>query len=332
MSRARRNKKDGVWDGYYAPHLQMANNPIQNQQQRIYRMYVRILSELAMNRFKWTGLPETIDPRFLELTLLQSALAVFYFDEEYQKYFALQGTPAGELNMYQNPTSFQVLGNRFISKRLSAMPRAIKGSDLSKPEECIPIWANYLRMPDTDIIMTYAQKLATIDRTIEINAANARRPKILAVNPNMRLSIENINRQIDEGQAAIEINLDTFDQTVGGLSALDLGVNPDTIEKIQISRTRMWNECMGLLGINNANQDKKERLVSDEVAANDDQVDSMRWVSLNARRIAAHQINVRYPELKVGVTYHVQDAPEPAPLSSSDFADNGDDEAEEEIA
>jgi hypothetical protein len=82
-----------------------------------------------------------------------------------------------------------------------------------------------------------------------------------------------------------------------------MGINVADIEKLHIVRTRMWNECMGLLGIDNANQDKKERLVAAEVDANSDQASMMRYVNLNARRMAAEQINAVHG-LNVEVEYY----------------------------
>src|SRR5690606_31619781 len=95
--------------------------------------------------------------------------------------------------------------------------------------------------------------------------------------------------------------------------------NPDHIEKLSIVRARLWNECMGLLGINNSNQDKKERLVSDEVKANDDQVSSSRRVNLNARQDAAEHINSVYG-LNISVDYYSEiDAQLPAPMSGGNM-------------
>ena len=60
---------------------------------------------------------------------------------------------------------------------------------------------------------------------------------------------------------------------------------------------------MGLLGIENANQDKTERLVGGEVDANNAQTASMRFVNLNQRREAAKAINKKFG-LNVSVDYH----------------------------
>lgn len=303
------SKRDFVSSEYYAKHLhgdtaRFNNNTASTRTALIQRMYMRILTEMATNRFKWTGLPDSVDPRFLELTLFYRALSVFYFDKDFDKFFALQGGAAGELNMMNNPTWYFVTGNAFVSKRLSAFPQNKqddKGFWYREEAECVPIWANYLRVPDLDIVMIYAHKLAEADISIEINVKNARRPKVIAVDENQRLSATNITRQIDEGNPLIQISSN------GGMSilptALDLGIDPDAIEKLSIVRTRLWNECMGLLGINNANQDKKERLVESEVGANDDQIQVTKDVNLNARKLAAYQINQRYG-LAVDVCYN----------------------------
>lgn len=297
MSR-RRNRGDFVGSGVYMPFLQgaqpgMNQNPSVINTEIMRRMYMRVLGEMAMGRFSWHGLPEEIDPRFLEKTLYLQALAVFYKDEAYGKYFALRGTPNGSVNMIDNPTTFRVYGNQFVGKTLSAMPRTVKvmGRSIPMREECVPIWANASRVSDLDIVSIYATRLAEFDMTIEINGRNSRNPKIIAVEENAQLSAENINRQIEEGQMAIRIG-----QSALGLlpTVLDMGVDAKQIETLDVVRGRIWNTCMGLLGIDNSNQDKKERLVESEVDANNDQVARVRHANLKARRQAAHMINRRW--------------------------------------
>ena len=276
-------RTDAVGEYVYNRHLKginsFAQNPARSRLATITRMYTRILSELSMNRFEWTGLPPEIDRRFLELTLFQNALSVFYRDERYNKFFALRGAGAGYINMYDNPTRFTVVGNgRFVGRALKA-------------NECVPIWANYLRVPDLDIVMIYATRLAEIDVTLEVNAKSARRNKIITVEENARLSVANINRQLDEGQAAISV-APGFDSSA--IQALDLGVDPLSLINIDILSTRTWSKAMTMLGIDNANQDKKERLVAAEVDANNDQIAATRAMALNARQYACEQANTMF--------------------------------------
>lgn len=241
------------------------------------RMYTRILIELCANRFRWTGLPASVDVRYMELTILYSGLSIFYFDEKYGRFLAMRGAPSGQRNFQDEPIAFTIPRRDYTGI----------GGDV-KADRAVPIWGNYLQYPDLDVITVFAQRLAQIDRTIEINTMQARRPRILAGNKNQRHSLQMVNNQIDEGQAYIGLN-NSIDPSQ--IQALDLGVNPQLIEQNHIARGRVWNQAMALLGINNANQDKKERLVADEVAANDEQVSAMKAVSLNARQHAAEEIN-----------------------------------------
>ena len=71
-------------------------NPAQDREMVIRRMYRRVISEMCMNRFNWQGLPDTVDLRYLEQTLLLDGLCVFYFDQEFGRYMALRATGMGE--------------------------------------------------------------------------------------------------------------------------------------------------------------------------------------------------------------------------------------------
>lgn len=287
-----RNKRPSTATDIYNTHLygQFKNNPINNRVAVIERMYQRILTELAVARFKWTGMPDSIDLRFLEITLFYHALSVFYFDKKLDQYLSLKGGGINWLNHVDNPVGFSVVGNHFVGKNLSAIKETDAGGI------AVPIWANALRIPDLDIVTVYAHRFAQLDRTIEINSLNARQSKVLIANDNQSLSISNIDRQYEEGQNVIKVNGVLQDLTF--MQALDLGVDSDSHEKLHILKVRLWNECMGLLGIENANQDKKERLVKGETDANDDQTTTMQFVNLNERRRAIENIIIAYPNLK----------------------------------
>jgi hypothetical protein len=273
--------RDLVFDNYYAPYASgqgFRNNPTNNRQTMAERMYMRHLTELCVNRFEWKGLPKSIDARFLEMTLYRNGLSVFYWDNDFGRYLTLRASGQGMTNHYDNPVSFRVTGNTMINKTLS-------GND------CVPIWSNYMRMPDLDIVLLYSKRLADLDRTIEINSKNLRKSKLVIADENQRLSWQNINRQLEEGVEVI-YGTSALDSTQA--QVFDFGADPVGVVNLQIVKSKMWNECMTMLGINNANQDKKERLVANEVDANDEQVFATRAISLNARRAACEQINRKY--------------------------------------
>lgn len=270
-------------------HGAFNNNNVINRTLMMERMYQRLLTELAVNRFKWFNMPESVDVRFMELTLFYNALSVFYFDKEYGKHFALRGGGINWVNMMDNPVGFTVVGNGpFRGKQLSAVNETKSGG------VAVPIWSNALRMPDLDIVSIYAYRLARIDRTIEINSDNARQSKTLVSGEKQRLSIKNFDKQYDEGTNNITVAGPL--QDLAFMQALDLGVDPKSHEALHVLKVRQWNECMGYLGIDNANQDKKERLVAGEVEANDAQSSMMRFVNLQERQRSIAKANKIYPD------------------------------------
>lgn len=258
-----------------------SSNPEAHDHAMAVLMYRRVLSELAINRFKWSGLPDSVDPRFLEVTLFQNALSVFYYDMDpnVNAFLALEGGGTGRPNMMDNPTAFRVFRNPLPTRTYPA-------------SMVVPIWANTSRTPDLDIVNYYAARMARWDTTLEINAINARQTKIVASDENGRLSAQNFNKQVYEGVPTIYVN--TGSDLAGNTSVLDLGIDLMGLEKLSIVRSRIWSECMNMLGINGASTEKKERVVQDEVSQNDDQVQSARNVALNERQRAAYMINQKW--------------------------------------
>lgn len=277
--------KNNIYDNFDRAY---SNNPTNNRQMRREQMYMRVLSEVSMNRFKWSGLPNTVDERFLEKTLYENGLAIFFFEnQKFNAYLALRGSPAGQLNMYDNPLAYRVLGNTQINRTVGA-------------RDCVPIWSNFSRSPDHDIVRIFSEELATLDRSIEINSFNLRQNRIIVAEENQRLSFANFNRQIEEGASAIFTTNNLLQE---GVNVLDVGGDPRSLPALTEARSKAWNKCMLLLGIdNNPGEDKKERIASAEVDANDEQILHQRSISLNARRQACEVINRRYG-LGVSVDY-----------------------------
>lgn len=311
------SKPQDVYDSIYGEFLSPSafNQNLKKDRKSILGvMYLKMLSQLAINRFKWEGLPDTVDVRFMELTLAMRGLSVFYHDDEYERYMALRGAPSGQIDMMDNPTMFTVIGNLMLSKMLSV-------------DECVPIWSNTMRIPDYDIITVYAGRLAEADMSIDMTIVNSRHPVLLVGDDNLRLSLTNIYRQVQEGQPMVGVYKSMGDSISDNIQSFDLGVKATDLQELQIAKTRIFNECMTYLGINNANQDKKERLVADEVGANDSQIYHFREIYLNTRRQAAEKINAMYG-LNVSVEWDeepvdpVEDEPDGDEEGDDDGSDN----------
>ena len=62
-------------------------------------------------------------------------------------------------------------------------------------------------------------------------------------------------------------------------------------DRLNTLKRQIWQEALTFCGIDNANTEKKERLVTDEIISNLGGVHAQRYVMLNARQDAAKKIN-----------------------------------------
>jgi hypothetical protein len=278
-----------------------AYNPAEVTVEYIQAMLERIVGELCVNRFNWQGLPDSIDTRFMEVTLYNHALVIVFKDNVTGMLLAARATPGTGYDMNNNPLSY-----RLQPLQTGTLPQHLRNLELSA-RQVVPVWANAFRIPDYDVVQFYSSRLAQTERTIDINLKAARHTKILAYDENMQMTAQNINRMLENGDFSVSVTKQMGEELSKVIQVLDMGVHPEQIERLSVVRDRFWGNLMGLLGINNANQDKKERLVASEVEGNDDQVGNFRRINLNWRQKAADQIMRKWPELltePVTVDYH----------------------------
>lgn len=238
-----------------------------------YIIYFDRLKELAISMFEWEGLPDTVDPRFLELTLFENGNCLF-FKDEVLGYLTLPNSKAGGFDVYRNPKLRRAYAVNGYNKNLTE-------------NDSVIIWNNYLRQPSHYVINNYARMIWDLDRTIMVNAKAQKTPVVVLCNENQRLSMLNFYKEFDGNQPFIAadstMNLDNF--RVLNTEA------PYVADKIYTLKMQYWNEALTYLGISNLNVQKKERLISDEVTRNMGGTIASRYSRLEMRKQAAQQIN-----------------------------------------
>ena len=272
------------------------------------QMYMRKLSSACISRFKWCGLPSEIDERFLEVTLHFRGLCVFTFEQEFNKFMAYRAQGNGQLDWYDNPLSYTCYANNLKSRVVDS-------------DDCVPIWSNVMRVPDHDLVNTIAARIAEFDVSIDQLVVNTRHPVLLVADDQTRNSVMALWRQLQEGQPFIGTHKGFGQDIDEFVKAFDLGVNANDIPTLQIAKTRVFNEFMGFMGVNNANQDKRERLVSDEVSANNSQVGIFRADALAAREYACQLINDRY-SLNLSVEWNERPVDDMGETEPSDYGED----------
>lgn len=247
-----------------------------------FTLYQNMLWGLAEARFVWDGLPETVNERYLERVLHRHGLAVFFEDTRLHAFLALHAAGTGDVDVYGDPKTFRVTGNRYINREISS-------------RDCVPIWTNRNRVNDQWVVNYYAAALAEAAETVRVNALNSRSPMILALSQEQRLAGENFYRQVAEGQPVIFTVKDDMGRGLAeSVQALDNRQSPNAISDAIRVKKEIWDDAMLALGIQCAPPEKKERLVDDEVEAIQGQTAAFRGVAIGARQEAADAINERY--------------------------------------
>lgn len=239
-----------------------------------YIQYYNRLIELSIAMFEWTGLPDTIDPRFLELTLFKYGQAVF-FEDEVMGYLALTNAVQGGFDVYGYPVA---------SRAYSPYNNYQKTLTL---DDSVIIYNNYLRKPSSLDVEVFAKRLYNLDRVIDVNANAQKTPVLIKCAETQRLTMKNLYKEFDGNSPVIfgDNGLNDANFTVLSTEA------PYVADRIYQLKTQIWNEALTYLGISNINVQKKERLITDEVSRNMGGVIASRYSRLNARQNACEKIN-----------------------------------------
>lgn len=275
------------------------------QNNATYTQYYNRLTELSVSMFEWRNLPETVDPRYLELSLFALGMAVF-FKDDVLGYLGLKTTISGPLNVYRIPTQRRAYADNGYNRQLSE-------------KDSVIIFNNMLHTNSVLDVKLFARRLADIDRTIDVNARAQKTPVLIACSENERLTMENLYKEFDGNAPVIygDKNL-----TKLGVQVLNTGA-PYVADKLYELKTQIWNEALTYLGISNITVQSRERLVVDQVARNQGGVVASRYSRLESRRKACEEINRVFgldvwcdfredfePELRAGQTDVIEEVEE----------------------
>ena len=238
-----------------------------------YAFYTERLTELALSMFEWKNLPETIDSRFLELTLFSDGSAIFFNDEELG-FLCLQVALNGTFNVYRIPIERRAYAINGYQKQLNI-------------DNSVIIYNNLVRTNTEPCVRRYAKRLSDLDATIDINAKAQKTPILITCTEQQRLTMLNLYKEYDGNSPVIfgDKNLD-----IKGMQVLKTDA-PYVADKIYELKNNIWNEALTFLGISNLNVQKKERLITDETIRSQGGTIASRYSRLNARRQACEEIN-----------------------------------------
>lgn len=239
--------------------------------------YFDRLSLIATSIFTWEGLDEIGgDSRFLEQCLFKYGRACFIKDKELG-YMTINANPSDKLNHYNLPVRINAWSVGYS-----------KNYDF---DDCVYIMNNEMQLPTISTIELFALRLYEAERTIDVNIKAQKTPVLIEGDAKSMLTLKNLYTKFSGNEPFIfgnkNFNLDK------ALNVLKTDA-PFIADKLQDYKHEVWNECLTFLGINNANTDKKERLVTDEVNSNNDLIKFYFNCFYKTRKKACDEINKKY--------------------------------------
>ena len=251
---------------------------------RTYMQYYDRLTELSISMFEWKNLPDTIDPRFLELTLFSDGMSVFFRDEDLGE-LALQCIISGQLDVYRIPINRVAYATNGYTRNLDNTNSVI-------------IFNNMLHTNSMLDVEMFSRRLYNLDRAIDVNANAQKTPVLIQCDETQRLTMKNLYKQYDGNEPFIFADKPL---NTNALKVLKTDA-PYVADKLYELKTQIWNEALTYLGISNTNIMKKERMITDEVQRNQGGVIASRYSRLDSRKQACKKINEMFG-LNIDVEY-----------------------------
>ena len=252
----------------------MINTQISNF--KTYNMYFRQMLTLAENVFEFKNLPEYIDVSFLNKVLLRQG-SIAFFKDEVLGLIALPYNTIGKEDVYGRPTTIEVYGSNGYTRKL-------------QPKEYVIMYDNNGRYPLYLDICQMAERIALCVRTEDVNILHQRTPRVWKTSKDKELSVKNMINEIDSMQESV-VAYDSID--IDDMNVV-LAPAPFVTDKIDTHLDKLWAEFFRLIGVANLQEQKRERVIVDEMIASQGGTIASRYSRFEPRQNAVIKINNKF--------------------------------------
>ena len=235
------------------------------------------LTLIAQNRFKWES--KIIKPferlsEYIEHLLYYYGQCLLHRVGDYWE--VLRCMALGKPDEYGVPTKFQTF--TFSGEK----------SHIYDYKDVIWIKNNAYCLPTSFWIWKYCDRIAHIERVMDINIDAQKTPYIIETTPEMQFSVKNLFKKIKEMSEVIFTN-----SSAGGIrekvKVLDLNA-PYLVDKLYAQKQNEFNDALNFIGINTIDE-KRERLITGEAEIAEDLTEKFTNLFESPRRKAVDQFN-----------------------------------------
>ena len=253
---------------------------------KTYIMYRDEMLTLAENVFEFKNLPNFIDVSYLNKILLRNGSTAFFKDETLGV-IALPYDVVGNLDIYGRP--------------MSIMARAANGTYYRRlnSDEFIIMYDNNSRHSIYMDICQMAERIALCKRTIDVNIVQQRTPRIWKTSQDKKKTLEDMLSNID----GMMENIATYESIDIDDMSVVLAPAPFVADKIDLHLDKEWSEFYRLIGVANLIEQKKERMIKDEMSASQGGTIASRFSRFEPRKRAIEEINKKF-KINIEVSYY----------------------------
>lgn len=230
--------------------------------------YLERFKKLATSMFEWKNVPDSMDARFLELSLYYIGKACILYDEKYGLINVKCGTN-GTLNIYGIPTSLSCWSYSYNTIRNTYQGfDGITEEDKEKVRKNtgVLVMNNNTMIPTAPTLELFAYRLAEAQRACDMNIKQQKFPRIILTDKKQELTMRNVINQIDDNE------LNIFGNKNAGIpesiKAIDTQA-PYVADKITDYKREIWNEMLTYLGISNMDSKRERQIVAESDSKNE---------------------------------------------------------------
>lgn len=277
-------------------------NDSESLYQKWYDYYYNYFTRLITNRFKWEGLPLTVDTSFLETNLSLNGYIGIYEDDK----LGLIVSNGAKLNLdiYNNPTRFKPIFQNVSHDRRER--RVFSYSDpieTYQKGDVIIIQNNNVNQSSFDWLGVFCDKLANLEVAKEVNRVQLMLPSVFLYDEDSHVSIKQLIAQVVGGGVPfLEVKKLRNNNGLSDKSVVDdfrqFPINVDfLLDKLSEEIERIISDVLTITGINHLGVAKKERVVVDEVQKNEEEINYNLDIELESRQKACDLINVVFKDV-----------------------------------
>lgn len=250
------------------------------------------LQHTALQLFKWDNLPETCDRNLIEWSLLWFG-KVALVNDKYDNILSLPTADGGQLSMYGYPLNAWAYGFNGVNFMFTPFLRGLKLTQ-DNLNNCngVICYDNIQRYPYGQFVIDAAERISDTMRTIDIARKKFKSPYYIQCSPTQLETVKKIIADIDDNQDAV-VTANSFE----GLefNVLQTGIKGEILTTLWDNYNNIYDVYKDTFGINNNSQsDKKERLLMDEIAANNEFIDLNIEGRLKERQIFCDIANKKW--------------------------------------